>query len=156
MNLLLGSFELRFWELLTRIRVSSPQVGLSSFHQQAIYFLCTDLKWACQIWSNFSTASPDIRLSLFTWVLDGQGLQQTSLKEVIQRVLQVRNDLLPRLQYEQNNLSKNQSYSFLYNNRLKPQCKETGEAKIGLSIMAPEAEIWLGISFSPQQKKECI
>ncbi|XP_045890923.1 thyroid adenoma-associated protein homolog isoform X2 [Micropterus dolomieu] len=64
------------------------QVGLSSFHQQAIHFLCADLKWACQIWYNFSAVSPDLRLSLVTWVVDGRGLQQTSLKDVIQRVLQ--------------------------------------------------------------------
>uniref|UniRef100_A0A3Q1FE64 Si:ch211-225b11.4 n=1 Tax=Acanthochromis polyacanthus TaxID=80966 RepID=A0A3Q1FE64_9TELE len=64
------------------------QVGLSSFHQQAIHFLCADLKCACKIWDNFSAASLDLRLSLVTWVLDGQGPQQTGLKEVIQRVLQ--------------------------------------------------------------------
>ncbi|XP_068995115.1 tRNA (32-2'-O)-methyltransferase regulator THADA [Embiotoca jacksoni] len=64
------------------------QVGLSSFHQQAIYFLCADPQSACKIWDHFSAASPDLRLSLVTWVLDGQGLQQTGLKEVIQRVLQ--------------------------------------------------------------------
>ncbi|KAA8592239.1 hypothetical protein FQN60_017694 [Etheostoma spectabile] len=64
------------------------QVGLPSFHQQAIHFLCADLKWACQIWDNFSATSPDLRLSLVTWVVDGRGSQQTGLKEVIQRVLQ--------------------------------------------------------------------
>ncbi|GAA6224743.1 thyroid adenoma-associated protein homolog isoform X1 [Lates japonicus] len=64
------------------------QVGLSSFHQQAIHFLCADLNWARQIWNSFSAASPDLRLSLVAWVVDGQGLQQTILKEVIQRVLQ--------------------------------------------------------------------
>ncbi|XP_034452342.1 thyroid adenoma-associated protein homolog isoform X1 [Hippoglossus hippoglossus] len=64
------------------------QVGLSSFHQRAIHFLCADLKWACQIWNSFPAASPDLKLSLVTWVADGQGSQQTSLKEVMQRVLQ--------------------------------------------------------------------
>ncbi|KAM7416659.1 hypothetical protein PAMA_018626 [Pampus argenteus] len=64
------------------------QVGLPSFHQQAIQFLCADQKWACQIWDNFSAASPDLRLTLVTWVVNGRGLQQTSLKEVIQNVLQ--------------------------------------------------------------------
>eukprot|EP00064_Thunnus_orientalis_P006923 superscaffoldBa00000745_g6942 len=64
------------------------QVGLSSFHQRAVQFLCADQKWARQIWDNFSAASPDLRLTLVTWVVDGRGLQQTSLKEVIQRVLQ--------------------------------------------------------------------
>ncbi|XP_040897367.1 thyroid adenoma-associated protein homolog [Toxotes jaculatrix] len=71
------------------------QVGLSSFHQQAIHFLCADLKWACQIWNSFSAASPDLKLSLVTWVVEGRGLQQTSLKEVIQRVLQ--SDLMEAL-----------------------------------------------------------
>ncbi|XP_026199632.1 thyroid adenoma-associated protein homolog isoform X2 [Anabas testudineus] len=64
------------------------QVGLSSFHQQAIYFLCADLKWACQIWDNFPAASSDIKVTLCTWVVDGQGSQPSSLNEVIQRVLQ--------------------------------------------------------------------
>ncbi|XP_074494084.1 tRNA (32-2'-O)-methyltransferase regulator THADA isoform X3 [Sebastes fasciatus] len=64
------------------------QIGLSSFHQQAIRFLCADLKWACPIWDTFSAASPDLRLSLVTWVVNGRGSQQTGLKEVIQRVLQ--------------------------------------------------------------------
>ncbi|TDH12887.1 hypothetical protein EPR50_G00050690 [Perca flavescens] len=64
------------------------QVGLPSFHQQAIHFLCADLNWACQIWDNFSAASPDLRLSLVTWVVDGWDSQQTGLREVIQRVLQ--------------------------------------------------------------------
>uniref|UniRef100_UPI0037E75B27 tRNA (32-2'-O)-methyltransferase regulator THADA n=1 Tax=Semicossyphus pulcher TaxID=241346 RepID=UPI0037E75B27 len=57
------------------------QIGLSSFHQQAIHFLCADLKWACKIWDNFSAASPDVRLSLVSWVVDGRRLQKTSLKE---------------------------------------------------------------------------
>ncbi|XP_068560247.1 tRNA (32-2'-O)-methyltransferase regulator THADA isoform X2 [Cebidichthys violaceus] len=64
------------------------QLGLSSFHQQAIQFLCADLTCACQMWDNFSASSPDLRLSLVTWVVDGRGSQQTGLKEVIQRVLQ--------------------------------------------------------------------
>lgn len=135
--------------------MSSPQVGLPSFHQQTIYFLCADLKWAREIWDNFSAASPDIRLSLFTWVVDGRGSQQTSLKEVIQRVLQVRHDLLPRLLYEQNNFSKNLLNSIQYNDLLRQQYEEIGEAKIGLSVMPSEAEIWLEISFSLLQKKGC-
>ncbi|XP_056233315.1 thyroid adenoma-associated protein homolog [Seriola aureovittata] len=64
------------------------QVGLSSFHQRAIHFLCADQKWSCQIWNSFSAASPDLKLSLVMWVVDGRGSQQTSLKEVFQRVLQ--------------------------------------------------------------------
>ncbi|XP_041856056.1 thyroid adenoma-associated protein homolog isoform X2 [Melanotaenia boesemani] len=66
----------------------SLQVGLSSFHQRAIRFLCMDLKWACKIWHSFPEASPDLRLSLVAWVLDGHGVEQTGLKKVIQRVLQ--------------------------------------------------------------------
>ncbi|XP_058491311.1 thyroid adenoma-associated protein homolog [Solea solea] len=64
------------------------QVGLSSFRQRAINFLCADLKLACQIWSGFLAASPDLKLSLVTWVVDGPGLQQNSLRELIQNVLQ--------------------------------------------------------------------
>ncbi|XP_042345011.1 thyroid adenoma-associated protein homolog [Plectropomus leopardus] len=64
------------------------QVGLSSFHQLAIHFLCAELKWARQIWDNFSAVSPDLRLSLVMWVVDWQGSQQTGLKEMILRVLQ--------------------------------------------------------------------
>ncbi|XP_047447791.1 thyroid adenoma-associated protein homolog isoform X2 [Mugil cephalus] len=64
------------------------QVGLSSFHQQAIHFLCADLKWACQVWDKFSALSPDLRLSLVTWAQDGRGLEQTGLRGVIRRVLQ--------------------------------------------------------------------
>ncbi|XP_023199487.1 thyroid adenoma-associated protein homolog isoform X3 [Xiphophorus maculatus] len=64
------------------------QVGLSSFHQQAFHFLCADPKWACQTWESFSEASPELRLSLVTWLLDSQDWQQIDLKEVIQRVLQ--------------------------------------------------------------------
>ncbi|XP_056276061.1 thyroid adenoma-associated protein homolog isoform X3 [Pseudoliparis swirei] len=65
------------------------QVGLPSFHQQAIQFLCADLKCAGQMWDNFSASSPDLRLSLVTWVVDERrGPQQSGLKEVIQRVLQ--------------------------------------------------------------------
>uniref|UniRef100_A0A3B4ZZQ2 Thyroid adenoma-associated protein homolog n=1 Tax=Stegastes partitus TaxID=144197 RepID=A0A3B4ZZQ2_9TELE len=56
------------------------QVGLSSFHQQAIHFLCADLKCACKIWDTFSAASLDLRLSLVTWVLDGRGSLQAGLK----------------------------------------------------------------------------
>uniref|UniRef100_UPI003AAEFBF2 tRNA (32-2'-O)-methyltransferase regulator THADA n=1 Tax=Centroberyx gerrardi TaxID=166262 RepID=UPI003AAEFBF2 len=68
--------------------MSTPQVGLLSFHQKAIHFLCADLKWVCQIWDNFSAVGPDLRLTLVTWVVDGRGLQQTNGKQVIQRVLQ--------------------------------------------------------------------
>ncbi|KAM9360663.1 tRNA (32-2'-O)-methyltransferase regulator THADA [Symphorus nematophorus] len=64
------------------------QVGLSSFHQEAIHFLCADLTRACQIWDSFSALSPDLRLWLVTWVVDGWSSQQSSLRAVIQRVLQ--------------------------------------------------------------------
>ncbi|XP_029365595.1 thyroid adenoma-associated protein homolog isoform X2 [Echeneis naucrates] len=64
------------------------QVGLSSFHQRAIHFLCADLKWACCIWNSFSAASNGLKLSLVMWVVDGCSLQRASLKEVIQRALQ--------------------------------------------------------------------
>lgn len=130
----------------------SPQVGLSSFHQQAIHFLCADLKQACQIWDNFSSVSPDLRLSLVTWVADGRGSQWTSLKVVIQRVLQVRHYLLPRLQYKGNNLSRNLPNSSQSNDLLRAQYMEIGEAKIGLNIMKSG---WK--SFFPlRHKKGCV
>lgn len=49
--------------------------------------------WACQIWSNFSALCADLQLLLVMWVIDGQVPQQRSLKELIQRVLEVRNGL---------------------------------------------------------------
>ncbi|XP_024130967.1 thyroid adenoma-associated protein homolog isoform X2 [Oryzias melastigma] len=64
------------------------QIGLSSFHQQAVHFLCGDLKWALQIWDSFSKARLDLRLALVTWVLDGRGFEQSVLREEIQKVLQ--------------------------------------------------------------------
>lgn len=74
---------------------------MSSFHEKAIHFLCADQQWACKIWENFSSASPDLRLTLVAWVLDGQSLRQTGLKEVVQRVLQVKRDLFPTLEAAQ-------------------------------------------------------
>ncbi|KAM9858631.1 tRNA (32-2'-O)-methyltransferase regulator THADA [Aulostomus maculatus] len=65
------------------------QVGLSSFHQQAIQFVCSDQKWACQLWENFSLANPELRLALVTWVAGGRTSQATGLKELIQRPLLV-------------------------------------------------------------------
>ncbi|XP_068167990.1 tRNA (32-2'-O)-methyltransferase regulator THADA [Antennarius striatus] len=64
------------------------QVGLTSFHKQTVHFLCADLTWACQIWDNFSRVNPELRFSLVTWLMDGRGLNQRSLREVIQRMLQ--------------------------------------------------------------------
>ncbi|XP_012718940.2 thyroid adenoma-associated protein homolog [Fundulus heteroclitus] len=64
------------------------QIGLSSFHQQALCFLCADPKWARQIWGDFSAASPELRLLLVTWLRDKRGWRQTDMKDVIQRVLQ--------------------------------------------------------------------
>ncbi|KAM4616330.1 tRNA (32-2'-O)-methyltransferase regulator THADA [Polymixia lowei] len=64
------------------------QVGSLSFHQRATHFLCAEQKWACQMWDSFSTAGPDLRLTLVSWVVDGRGLQGTSSQHVIQRVLQ--------------------------------------------------------------------
>ncbi|XP_029961478.1 thyroid adenoma-associated protein homolog [Salarias fasciatus] len=64
------------------------QIGLSSFHQQAIHFLSADSKCATEVWNNFSAVSPDLRLSLVTWVLDGWSSQQAGLRSVIQKVLQ--------------------------------------------------------------------
>uniref|UniRef100_A0A3Q2QTY6 Si:ch211-225b11.4 n=1 Tax=Fundulus heteroclitus TaxID=8078 RepID=A0A3Q2QTY6_FUNHE len=61
------------------------KIGLSSFHQQALCFLCADPKWARQIWGDFSAASPELRLSLVTWLRDKRGWRQTDVKDVIQR-----------------------------------------------------------------------
>ena len=104
--------------------ISPLQVGLSSFHQQAIHFLCADIKWACQIWDNFSAASPDLRLSLVTWVVDGRGLQHAGLNEAIQRVLQVSLDF----SMKKTTFSKNLSNNFQHSNLLTAQCEEIGEA----------------------------
>lgn len=71
--------------------LSSPQIGLSSFYKQAVHFLCADSMWAYQIWSNFSAMCADLQLLLVMWVIDGQVPPQHSLKELIQRVLEVRN-----------------------------------------------------------------
>uniref|UniRef100_A0A3P9L1H1 Si:ch211-225b11.4 n=1 Tax=Oryzias latipes TaxID=8090 RepID=A0A3P9L1H1_ORYLA len=59
-------------------------IGMSSFHQQAVHFLCGDVKWACQIWDSFSEASLDLKLSLVTWVLDGRSFKQPVLREEVQ------------------------------------------------------------------------
>ncbi|XP_056135401.1 thyroid adenoma-associated protein homolog [Lampris incognitus] len=77
----------------THTHTHTPQIlkhliGSSSFHQKAIQFLCADPRWACQTWDSFSAASPDLRLSLVTWVVDWQDLRRTSLQLAIQRVLQ--------------------------------------------------------------------
>ncbi|KAM3611107.1 uncharacterized protein V6R79_013523 [Siganus canaliculatus] len=64
------------------------QIGLSSFHQQAIHFLCADPTRTNQLWDNFSSLNLDLRLSLASWVVDGRGWQQSSLRGVIQRVFQ--------------------------------------------------------------------
>lgn len=93
MNWTLGPFRPSFQELLTQMfYLLSSQVGLASFFQRAIHFLCVDQTWACRVWDNFSAASPDVKLSLFAWVVDGRGSLPASLKELIQRVLQVRRD----------------------------------------------------------------
>lgn len=70
--------------------LSSPQIGLASFYQQAVSFLCADPRWACQVWDHFPAANVDLRLALVTWVVEGGRLQQSSMREMIRRVLQVR------------------------------------------------------------------
>uniref|UniRef100_A0A3B3TNA3 Si:ch211-225b11.4 n=1 Tax=Poecilia latipinna TaxID=48699 RepID=A0A3B3TNA3_9TELE len=80
--------------LLDRALCSDLQVGLSSFHQRALHFLCADPKWACQTWESFSAASPELRLSLVAWLLDSQDWQQIDLKEVIQRQSNLKEALL--------------------------------------------------------------
>ncbi|CAJ1068273.1 thyroid adenoma-associated protein homolog isoform X1 [Xyrichtys novacula] len=60
-------------------------VGLSTFHHQAVHFLCAHPKWACEIWAVFPSLSPDLKLSLVTWCVVDGCLEH---KEVIHRVLQ--------------------------------------------------------------------
>ena len=106
---------------------------MSSFHQQAIRFLCADPTWAHQIWDYFSAASPDLRLSLVTWVVEGRCLQRGSLTAVVQRVLKVRRHLLSRLQREKRSFLKKKTKkllsSFKYNDLLRAQWEETEEAE---------------------------
>ncbi|XP_034152617.1 thyroid adenoma-associated protein homolog isoform X2 [Esox lucius] len=70
-------------------------VGVASFHQNAIHFLCAEPRWACQLWGSFSTENSDLRLSLVSWAAErhrwsGIGIQkelltalQANLKEAL-------------------------------------------------------------------------
>ncbi|XP_046872611.1 thyroid adenoma-associated protein homolog isoform X3 [Hypomesus transpacificus] len=65
------------------------QVGTSSFHQSAINFLCViDTSWACQVWEAFPTYSPDLKLSLVSWVAEGQSWRGTSTQQMMVKILQ--------------------------------------------------------------------
>ncbi|KAJ7994291.1 hypothetical protein DPEC_G00264360 [Dallia pectoralis] len=46
------------------------QVGVDSFHQYAVHFLCAEPGWACKLWGSFSTANSDLRLSLVSWAVE--------------------------------------------------------------------------------------
>ncbi|KAJ3604719.1 hypothetical protein NHX12_029458 [Muraenolepis orangiensis] len=63
-------------------------VGSLFYHQTAARFLCVDPAWAVQMWESFSSASPDLKLLLVTWVMEGHGLSTTHLQQVIRRELQ--------------------------------------------------------------------
>ncbi|XP_077600767.1 tRNA (32-2'-O)-methyltransferase regulator THADA-like isoform X1 [Stigmatopora nigra] len=63
------------------------QVGLSSFHRQAIQFVCSKPKWASDILETFRDMSCDLRLALVTWVLESHASLNTHLKELIQNML---------------------------------------------------------------------
>uniref|UniRef100_A0A8C5ALD0 Thyroid adenoma-associated protein homolog n=1 Tax=Gadus morhua TaxID=8049 RepID=A0A8C5ALD0_GADMO len=64
------------------------QVGSLFYHQTAAHFLCVDPAWAGQMWQGFPSASPDLKLSLVTWVAEGRGLSTGNLQLVVLRVLQ--------------------------------------------------------------------
>ncbi|KAK0150982.1 Thyroid adenoma-associated [Merluccius polli] len=64
------------------------QVGSLFYQQTAARFLCVDPVWAGQMWESFSSASPDLKLSLVTWVVEGCGLSTANLQQVIRRELQ--------------------------------------------------------------------
>nr|XP_061803888.1 tRNA (32-2'-O)-methyltransferase regulator THADA-like [Nerophis lumbriciformis] len=64
------------------------QVGLSSFHQQAIQFVCGEHKWASDILETFNAASYDLRLTLVTWVVENHASLNKHLEELIQGMLQ--------------------------------------------------------------------
>nr|XP_057925831.1 thyroid adenoma-associated protein homolog isoform X2 [Doryrhamphus excisus] len=84
------------------------QVGLSSFHQQAINFLCADHQWACDIWETFPAASCDLKLALVTWVVESQTSLISHLKDLIKSVLQssLREALLsPMVEYRRTHLA---------------------------------------------------
>ncbi|XP_061527590.1 tRNA (32-2'-O)-methyltransferase regulator THADA isoform X2 [Phycodurus eques] len=85
------SFLSKLFDVLIR-ELRTPQqglqVGLSSFHQRAIQFLCADPKWACGILEGFTAASCDLKLALVTWVVEDHASLSTHLKELIQSVLQ--------------------------------------------------------------------
>ncbi|XP_054630132.1 thyroid adenoma-associated protein homolog isoform X2 [Dunckerocampus dactyliophorus] len=84
------------------------QVGLSSFHQKAIHFLCTDHEWACDIWETFTAVSCDLKLALVTWVVESQTSLITHLKDLIRSVLQssLREALLsPVVEYRRTHLA---------------------------------------------------
>ncbi|KAJ0041712.1 hypothetical protein NL108_007923, partial [Boleophthalmus pectinirostris] len=62
------------------------QIGLSSFHQTSISFLCTNPLWASHIWEKFSILRLDVRLVLVKWAVDRCSLHP--VKELIHEVLQ--------------------------------------------------------------------
>ncbi|XP_072289759.1 tRNA (32-2'-O)-methyltransferase regulator THADA [Eucyclogobius newberryi] len=62
------------------------QIGHSSFHQISINLLCTDPLRAAHIWEQFVVWSPDVRLYLVKWTVDGCSSHPN--KELIYEVLQ--------------------------------------------------------------------
>ncbi|XP_017580907.2 thyroid adenoma-associated protein homolog isoform X1 [Pygocentrus nattereri] len=65
------------------------ELGSAAFHQSAVYFLCEDPEWVCQVWQNLSSESTVARLSLVKWVKEGRSLRGTSPQKVVMRALQV-------------------------------------------------------------------
>ncbi|KAM9810968.1 tRNA (32-2'-O)-methyltransferase regulator THADA [Neosynchiropus ocellatus] len=83
------SYLSQLHDLLTHMICAAKrelQVGLACFHQRAVQFLCEDQQWACDIFTNFSAASPELKLLLVTWLTNGQALSQNT-KGVVSGVL---------------------------------------------------------------------
>ncbi|XP_053726379.1 thyroid adenoma-associated protein homolog isoform X1 [Synchiropus splendidus] len=84
------SYLSQLHDLLTHM-ICAPkrelQVGLACFHQRAVQFLCEDQQWTCDVFTNFSATSPELKQMLVTWLTDGQALSQNT-RGVISGILQ--------------------------------------------------------------------
>ncbi|XP_061672934.1 tRNA (32-2'-O)-methyltransferase regulator THADA-like isoform X2 [Syngnathoides biaculeatus] len=85
------AFLSKLFDVLTR-ELRTPQqglqIGLSSFHHQAIQFLCADPEWACGTLEGFAAASCDLKLALVAWVAEDHASLDARLKESVQSALQ--------------------------------------------------------------------
>ncbi|KAL0979345.1 hypothetical protein UPYG_G00183930 [Umbra pygmaea] len=64
------------------------QVGSTSFHQNAIHFLCSEPRWAGQLWGSFSTETSDLRLSLVSWAAERWRPNGSSIQQVLLTALE--------------------------------------------------------------------